>query len=47
MDKTQRSKWVYKRNKVVSGIVETYIDGHIVKGYSTKLGFDYEKPFYP
>nr|CAN70709.1 hypothetical protein VITISV_011817 [Vitis vinifera] len=36
-------KWAYKRNKGVDGRVKTYKARLVVKGYSQKLGLNYEE----
>ena len=38
-------KWAYKRNKGVDGRVKTYEARLVVKGYSQKLGLNYEESF--
>ena len=40
-------KWVYKIKKRVDGKVETYKARLMAKGYTKKLGFDYEETFSP
>ena len=40
-------KWVYKRNKRVDRKVKTYKANLIMKGYSQKPSFDYEKTCSP
>ena len=38
---------MYKRKRGVDGKVKTYKAKLVAKGYSKKLGFDYEEPFSP